>query len=266
LYQEAFTPWEWQPKLKQVCDELGLDLFSSAFDPSAVDFLENMGVPAHKIASPELVDLPLIQKMARTGKPLILSTGMATVEEIEEAIATARNAGARQLALLRCTSAYPAPPDEMNLRSIPDMMQRFGLAVGLSDHTPGIAVSVAAVSLGASLIEKHLTISRAEGGPDSAFSLEPQEFKALVDSIRSAEKALGVVQYGPTPHEIKTRADRRSLFVVRELKKGDLFTSENVRSIRPADGLHPRHLSEVIGRHAAVDIERGTPVTWELVE
>jgi N-acetylneuraminate synthase len=266
LYQEAFTPWEWQPKLKQVCDELGLDLFSSAFDPSAVDFLENMGVPAHKIASPELVDLPLIQKMARTGKPLILSTGMATVEEIEEAIGTARNAGARQLALLRCTSAYPAPPDEMNLRSIPDMMQRFGLAVGLSDHTPGIAVSVAAVSLGASLIEKHLTISRAEGGPDSAFSLEPQEFKALVDSIRSAEKALGVVQYGPTPHEIKTRAYRRSLFVVRELKKGDLFTSENVRSIRPADGLHPRHLSEVIGRHAAVDIERGTPVTWELVE
>lgn len=266
LYNEAFTPWDWQPKLKQVCDELGLDLFSSAFDPSAVDFLENMGVPAHKIASPELVDLPLIQKMARTGKPLILSTGMATVEEIEEAIATARNAGAKQLALLRCTSAYPAPPDEMNLRSIPDMMQRFRLPVGLSDHTPGIAVSVAAVSLGASLIEKHLTISRAEGGPDSAFSLEPQEFKALVDSIRSAEKALGVVQYGPTPHEIKTRAYRRSLFVVRELKKGDAFTSENVRSIRPADGLHPRHLSEVIGRHAAVDIERGTPVTWELVE
>lgn len=266
LYNEAFTPWDWQPKLKELCDALGLDFFSSAFDPSAVDFLENIEVPAHKIASPELVDTPLIQKMARTGKPVILSTGMATVEEIEEAIATARNAGARQLALLRCTSAYPAPPDEMNLRSIPDMMQRFGLPVGLSDHTPGIAVSVAAVSLGASLIEKHLTISRADGGPDSAFSLEPQEFKALVDSIRSAEKALGVVQYGPTPHEIKTRAYRRSLFVVRELKKGDAFTSENVRSIRPADGLHPRHLSEVIGRHAAVDIERGTPVTWELVE
>lgn len=266
LYNEAFTPWDWQPKLKGLCDELGLDFFSSAFDPTAVDFLERLGVPAHKIASPELVDLPLIQKMARTGKPLILSTGMATVEEIEEAIAAARNAGARQLALLRCTSAYPAPPDEMNLRSIPDMMQRFGLPVGLSDHTPGIAVSVAAVSLGASLIEKHLTISRAEGGPDSAFSLEPQEFKALVESIRSAEKALGFVQYGPSPREINTRAYRRSLFVVRELKKGDVFTSENVRSIRPADGLHPRHLSEVIGRHAAVDIERGTPVTWELVE
>ena len=265
LYNEAFTPWEWQPQLKRVCDEVGLDLFSSAFDPSAVDFLESMGVPAHKIASPELVDLPLIQKMARTGKPLILSTGMATVEEIEEAISAARTAGARQLALLRCTSAYPAPADEMNLRSIPDMMRRFGLPIGLSDHTPGIAVSVAAVSLGASLIEKHLTISRAEGGPDSTFSLEPQEFKALVDGIRSTEKALGVVQYGPTPHEIKTRAYRRSLFVVQELKKGDMFTAENVRSIRPADGLHPRHLPEVIGRHAAVDIERGTPVTWELV-
>jgi len=266
LYQEAFTPWDWQPKLKEFCDELGLDCFASAFDPTAVDFLEKMGVPVHKIASPELVDIPLIQKMAQTGKPLILSTGMATVEEINEAIAAARNSGATQIALLRCTSAYPAPPDEMNLRAIPDMMRRFGMPVGLSDHTPGIAVSVAAVSLGASLIEKHLTISRAEGGPDSAFSLEPQEFKALVDSIRSAEKALGDIQYGPTPHEIKTRAYRRSLFVVQELKKGDVFTSENVRSIRPADGLHPRHLPEVIGRHAAVDIERGTPVTWELVE
>jgi len=266
LYQEAFTPWDWQPKLKELCGELGLDFFSSAFDPTAVDFLERMGVPAHKIASPELVDIPLIQKMARTGKPLILSTGMATVEEINEAIVAARKTGATQIALLRCTSAYPAPPNEMNLRSIPDMMQRFGLPVGLSDHTPGIAVSIAAVSLGASLIEKHLTISRADGGPDSAFSLEPHEFKALVDSIRSVEKALGDVQYGPTPHEVRTRAYRRSLFVVQELKKGDVFTSENVRSIRPADGLHPRHLPELIGRHAAVDIERGTPVTWELVE
>jgi N-acetylneuraminate synthase len=266
LYQEAFTPWDWQPKLKELCGELGLDFFSSAFDPTAVDFLERMGVPAHKIASPELVDIPLIQKMARTGKPLILSTGMATVEEINEAIVAARRTGSTQIALLRCTSAYPAPLDEMNLRSIPDMMQRFGLPVGLSDHTPGIAVSIAAVSLGASLIEKHLTISRANGGPDSAFSLEPHEFKALVDSVRSIEKALGDVQYGPTPHEVRTRAYRRSLFVVQELKKGDVFTSENVRSIRPADGLHPRHLPEVIGRHAAADIERGTPVTWELVE
>jgi len=266
LYEEAFTPWEWQPKIKSLCDELGLDLFSSAFDPSAVDFLEGIGVPAHKIASPELVDVPLIQKMARTGKPLIISTGMATLEEIEEGIAAARNAGARQIALLRCSSAYPAPPVEMNLSSIPDMIRRFEVPVGLSDHTPGIAVSIAAVSLGAVLIEKHLTMSRADGGPDSAFSLEPHEFKSLVEAVRTAEKALGTVQYGPTPHEMKTRAYRRSLFVVQEVKKGDLFTPENVRSIRPADGLHPRHLPEIIGRRAAVDIQRGTPVTWALVE
>jgi len=265
LYQEAFTPWEWQPKLKNLCDELGLDLFSSAFDPSAVDFLEQMGVPAHKIASPELVDIPLIQKMARTGKPMILSTGMATTEEIDEALGAARSAGATQIALLRCTSAYPAPPEEMNLNSIPDMVRRFGLPVGLSDHTPGISVSVAAVSLGASLIEKHLTLSRADGGPDAAFSLEPQEFKALVDAVRVAEVALGRAQYGPTPHEVETRAYRRSLFIVKDVKKGEMFTSENIRSIRPADGLHPRHLPEIIGRHAAIDIERGTPLTWELV-
>lgn len=265
LYGEAHTPWEWQPKLKDLCDDFGLDLFSSAFDASAVDFLEKMNVPAHKIASPELVDLPLIEKMARTGKPLILSTGMATLGEIDEALAAARKAGATQLALLRCTSAYPAAPEEMNLRSIPDMAQRFGLPVGLSDHTPGITVAVAAVALGASLIEKHLTLSRADGGPDSAFSLEPAEFTFLVESIRSAEKSLGQVKYGPTPHEMNTRHYRRSLFVVRDVKKGDLFTPENVRSIRPADGLHPRHLADVIGRRAANDIERGTPVTWELV-
>ncbi len=266
LYDEAHTPWEWQPKLKALCDELGLDLFSSAFDPSAVDFLEAMGVPVHKVASPELVDLPLIQTMARTGKPLILSTGMATLDEIEEALAAARAGGATQIALLRCTSSYPAPAEEMNLRSIPDMAARFGLPVGLSDHTPGIAVSVAAVALGASLVEKHLTLSRADGGPDAAFSLEPQEFKSLVDAIRSAEKSLGQVQYGPTPHEVSTRAFRRSLFVVRDMKKGEAFTAESVRSIRPANGLHPRHLVEVIGRRAAGDIERGTPLAWELVE
>lgn len=266
LYGEAYTPWDWQPKLKELCGELGLELFSSAFDTSAVDFLETMDVPVHKIASPELVDIPLIQKMARTGKPLILSTGMATLEEIHEAISVARAAGASQLALLRCTSSYPALPEEMNLRSIPDMVQRFGLPVGLSDHTPGITASVVAVALGASLIEKHLTWSRDDGGPDSEFSLEPQEFKSLVEAVRSAERSSGQVHYGPTPHEIRTRAFRRSLFVVRAMKKGEMFTIENVRSIRPADGLHPRYLQEIIGQHAAVDIERGTPVTWELVQ
>jgi pseudaminic acid synthase len=265
LYAEASTPWEWQPELKVLCSELGLDFFSSAFDPSAVDFLEQIGVPVHKIASPELVDLPLIQRMARTGKPLILSTGMASLEEIEEAISAARSAEAKQIMLLRCTSSYPAPPEEMNLLSIPDMIRRFDVPVGLSDHTPGIAASVAAVALGASLIEKHLTMSRADGGPDSAFSLEPEEFKALVEAVRSAERSLGKVQYGPTAHEVSTRAYRRSLFVVRSMKKGEIFSEHNVRSIRPADGLHPRHLPDVIGHRAADDIEQGTPVTWALV-
>jgi pseudaminic acid synthase len=266
LYGEAYTPWEWQPKLKTIANELGLDLFSSAFDSSAVDFLEMMEVPAHKVASPELVDVPLIEKMARTGKPLILSTGMATLEEIDEAIKAARKAGATQLALLRCTSSYPAPPEEMNLRSIPDLVCRFGLPVGLSDHTTGIAVPVAAVALGAALIEKHLTLSRADGGPDSAFSLEPQEFKLLVDAVRTAEKSLGQVRYGPTPLEMRTLPFRRSLFVVSDIRKGEPLTSDNVRSIRPADGLHPRYLPEVLGRHAVRDIERGTPLTWELMD
>jgi N-acetylneuraminate synthase len=191
---------------------------------------------------------------------------MATIEEIDEAITAARTAGATQLVLLRCTSSYPAPPEEMNLRSIPDLVRRFGLPVGLSDHTPGIAVPVAAVALGASLIEKHLTMSRSDGGPDSAFSLEPEEFKLLVHAIRTAEKSLGQVQYGPTSHEMRTRPFRRSLFFVRNIKKGELLTTENVRSIRPADGLHPRHLREVLGRLAVCDIERGTPVTWELMD
>jgi pseudaminic acid synthase len=266
LYREAYTPWEWQPKLKMLANELGMDLFSSAFDASAVDFLEQMNVPVHKLASPELVDLALVQKMARTGKPLILSTGMATVEEIDEAVNAARAAGATQIALLRCTSSYPADPEEMNLRSIPDLAKRFGLPVGLSDHTPGIAVSVAAVALGAVLIEKHLTLSRAAGGPDSAFSLEPDEFKALVEAVRSAEKSLGAVHYGVTPREARTRPFRRSLFVVGAVKQGELFTEKNVRSIRPANGLHPRHLPEILGRRASHDIESGTPMAWELVD
>jgi N-acetylneuraminate synthase len=266
LYREAYTPWEWQPKLKAIANQLGMDLFSSAFDASAVDFLEQMSVPVHKLASPELVDIPLVQKMARTGKPLILSTGMATLEEIDEAVKAARAAGATQIALLRCTSAYPADPEEMNLRSIPDLVRRFGLPVGLSDHTPGIAVSVAAVALGAVLIEKHLTMSRAAGGPDSAFSLEPDEFKLLVEAVRSAEKSLGKVHYGVSPREARTRPYRRSLFVVSAVRKGDRFTEENVRSIRPAHGLHPRYLPEILGQHASCDIESGTPMSWDMVD
>ncbi len=266
LYREAYTPWDWQPKLKVLAEELGLDLFSSAFDATAVDFLEQMNVPAHKIASPELVDLPLIQKMARTGKPLLISTGMATLEEIDEAVSAALEAGCTQIALLRCSSSYPAPVEEMNLRSLPDLSSRFNLPVGLSDHTPGIAASVAAVALGACIIEKHLTLSRSDGGPDAAFSLEPQEFKELVDSIRMAEKALGEVHYGPTSHELRALPFRRSLFVVRDMKKGEMFTEENVRSIRPAEGLAPKYLGEILGRRAVCDIESGTPLTWELLD
>ena len=266
LYQEAFTPWEWQPKLKEIADELGMHLFSSAFDDSAVDFLERMNVPAHKVASCELVDIGLIRKMARTGKPLMMSTGMGSEEEISEAVEAASGAGAVQIALLKCTSAYPAPAAEANLRTIPELARRFGCPVGLSDHTMGIAVPVAAVALGACIIEKHLCLRRADGGPDGAFSLEPGEFKAMVEAVRTAEKALGSVQFACGAREANSRKFRRSLFVVEDIKKGELFTKQNVRSIRPADGLHPRHLDEVLGRRAARDVERGTPLGWELVE
>src|SRR5271166_3442041 len=245
LYAEAYTPWDWQPRLKKLADDLGMDLFSSAFDATAVDFLEEMGVPAHKVASFELVDIPLIQKMARTGKPLIVSTGMATVEEIEEAVERARQAGATQIALLKCTNAYPAAAEEMNLRTIPELSRRFAVPVGLSDHTMGIAVPVAAVALGACIIEKHLTLSRATPGPDSAFSLEPQEFRAMVDAVRTAEKALGEVRFGLSEKEEASRVFRRSLFVVKDVKQGETFNTFNVRSIRPGHGLHPRHLTEV---------------------
>ena len=266
LYQQAFTPWEWQPKLKDIADELGMHLFSSAFDDTAVDFLERMNVPAHKVASFELVDIGLIEKMARTGKPLIMSTGMASEDEISEAVEAARRAGAKQIALLKCTRAYPAPADEANLRTIPELARRFNCPVGLSDHTMGIAVPVAAVALGACIIEKHLCLCRADSGPDSAFSLEPSEFKAMVEAVRTAEKALGSVQFWSGSHEANSRKFRRSLFVVEDIKKGELFTRQNVRSIRPADGLHPRHFNEVLGKRAACDIERGTPMSWELVE
>jgi len=265
LYNEAYMPWEWQPRLKAIADDLGIDLFSSAFDASAVDFLEKMEVPVHKVASFEIVDLALIEKMARTGKPLILSTGMATLGEIEEAVQAARGAGALQLALLKCTSAYPAPPEEMNLRTLPHLMEAFQVPVGLSDHTLGIAVSVAAVALGACIVEKHFTLSRDIPGPDSAFSLEPAEFKAMVEAIRTVEKALGKVYYGVGKRDARSRAFRRSLFVVKDVKAGEVFTEENVRSIRPGYGLPPKYFKDVLGRRAVRDVERGTPLEWNLV-
>jgi pseudaminic acid synthase len=265
LYGEAYTPWDWQPKLKQVADDLKLDFFSSAFDSTAVDFLENMAVPAYKVASCELVDIPLLQRISHTGKPLILSTGMASIEDIEEAVQTARRAGAGQIALLRCTSAYPALPCEMNLRTIPELARRFEVPVGLSDHTMDIAVPVAAVALGACIIEKHFTLSRTLKGPDSPFSLEPAEFKTMVEAVRVAEKSLGEIHFGLTDGERTSRIFRRSLFVVQDVRQGEAFSEENIRSIRPGHGLHTRHLSQIVGQRASRDIERGTPLSWELV-
>ena len=266
LYQEAYMPWEWQPKLKEEADRLGIVLFSTPFDPSAVEFLEGLGMPAYKVASFEIVDIPLIRRIAATGKPMILSTGMSTLAEIEEAVTAARDAGAREIVLLKCTSAYPAPPEEADLRTIPHLADAFGVPVGLSDHTLGIEVAVAAVALGACLIEKHLTLSRDEPGPDSAFSLEPHELARLVESVRVAKKALGSVRYRPTDAERPSRVFRRSLFAVADVAQGEIFTAENVRSIRPGHGLHPRHLDEVLGGKARRDVPRGTPLSWELVE
>ena len=265
LYGEAYTPWEWQPKLKEIAEEIGLACFSTPFDFTAVDFLEKMDTPAYKIASPEIIDLPLVRRVAATGKPVIISTGMASLVEIEEAVHAFREAGGNDIALLKCTSAYPARTEEMNLRTIPDLAKRFAVPVGLSDHTLGIAVPAAAVALGACIVEKHLTISRSTPGPDSAFSLEPDEFKQMVDAIRVAEKALGQVKYGLTEAEQLSQRSRRSLFVVQDVKAGERLTPDNVRSIRPGYGLPPKHYEEVIGRLAARDLQRGTPLQWDAI-
>lgn len=261
LYAEAHTPWKWQPELKRQAEALGMDCFSSPFDATAVDFLEAMGVPAHKIASFELVDIPLIEKVARTGKPVIMSTGMATLAEIAEAVNAFRRSGGRQLALLKCTSAYPCPASEMNLRTIPDLARRFDAVAGLSDHSMGLAAPVAAVALGARIIEKHLTWSRAVPGPDSAFSLEPAEFKAMVEAVRACEAALGSVRYEPTPKEAATRIFRRSLFAARDIAEGEVFTPENVRSVRPGHGMHTRNLPIILGTRAAATVPFGSPLS-----
>jgi N-acetylneuraminate synthase len=265
LYGEAYTLWDWQPQLMRLARDIGIDMFSTPFDASAVDYLESLQVPAHKIASFENCDLALLRKVAATGKPLIASTGMATLAEIDELVKTVRHAGGTELALLKCTSAYPAPLEAMNLRTIPHLAEGFSVPVGLSDHTLGIAAAVAAVALGACIVEKHFTLSRALPGPDSAFSLEPQEFKAMVENIRAAEKALGSVDYELSAAESKSRVFRRSLFVVEDVKAGECFNSHNVRSIRPGYGLHPRYLEEVLGRFASRDIPRGTPMDWSLM-
>lgn len=267
LYRDAYMPWEWQPRLKALAEDLGLDCFSSPFDPSAVEFLQGLDVPAFKIASFELVDLPLIRQVARTGKPMIMSTGMATEEEVDEAVAEARSAGATEIALLKCTSAYPSPPEEVRLRAIPAMQARWGLPVGLSDHTAGSTMPVAAVALGACIVEKHFTLSRDDPSPDAAFSLDVEEFRRMVRAIRETEAALdGPARLEPTEGELGSRAFRRSLFVVEDVAAGELLTERNVRSIRPAAGLHTREYEAVLGRRAAHDIPRGTPLGWDLLE
>ncbi|MDA8162359.1 MAG: pseudaminic acid synthase [Desulfobacteraceae bacterium] len=265
LYREAYTPWEWHPRLKNVAEGLGMGFFSTPFDGTAVDFLEQLGVPVYKVASFELIDIPLLRAVAATGKPVIMSTGMATLAEIDEAVRTLLDGGSRAVALLKCTSAYPAVADDMNLMTIANLADTFGLPVGLSDHSLEIAVPVAAVTLGAVIVEKHITLSRARGGPDSAFSLEPHEFKAMVDSVRVAERAVGHVSYSVTEGERSSRVFRRSLFVVEDVSAGEFFSEKNVRSIRPGFGLHPRNIYDVIGRRAARDINRGTPLSWDLV-
>jgi len=265
LYGEAYTPWDWQPKLKQVADELSIDLFSTPFDKTAVDFLETMNVPAYKIASLEIVDIPLIEYIAAKSKPIIMSTGTATLEEIKEAVKTVKKAGGTQLALLKCTSAYPAPPEEMNLRTIPHLAATFKVPVGISDHSLSVSIPAAAVALGACLVEKHFTLSRSLPGPDSSFSLEPHEFKAMVNAVRTAEKALGKISYETLGEESKSLVYRRSLYVVKDIEAGDLFTEENIRSIRPGNGLHPRYFNKVLGRKASREIQRGTPLNRDMI-
>ncbi len=265
LYQEAYTPWEWQPELKKIAEDIGLICFSSPFDKTAVDFLEQMNVPAYKVASFEITDIPLIEYIASKGKPVIISTGIASLAEIEEAINACKRMGNNQIALLKCTSEYPTPLEDVNLRTIPDMRERFGTVVGLSDHTLGISVPIAAVALGAKIIEKHFILDRKLGGHDSAFSLEPEEFTAMVKSVRESEKALGEVSYEYTEKIKKSREFSRSLFVVEDMKAGETFTEINIKSIRPGFGLPPKYYGIIIGRKVTKDVNKGTPISWDLV-
>lgn len=265
LYQSAYTPWEWHKPIMDRANELGLDCFSSPFDESAVDFLETLNVPAYKIASFECVDLPLIRRVAQTGKPMIISTGMATLAEIDDAVRTAYENGCRELAILKCTSTYPASPENTNLRTISHMRDLYGCEVGISDHTMGIGVSVAAVAFGASIIEKHFTLSRADGGVDSAFSLEPYELESLVAETERAWLALGEVHYGGTEKEQKARLRRRSLYIAEDMAPGEVLTPQNLRRIRPGHGLAPKYYDVLLGKRLVKAVKKGTPLTWDLV-
>ena len=266
LYEKAHTPWEWHKAIFERCKERGIMGFSTPFDDTSVDFLEDLGVPCYKIASFENVDLPLIRKVARTGKPIIASTGMTTVAELSDLVQTVRENGCTDLTLLKCTSSYPASPEGTNLRTIPHMRELFGCAVGLSDHTLGIGAAVASVALGAAVLEKHFTLSRAEGGVDAAFSLEPAEMAQLVRECRTAALALGAVSYERAEQEQKSLQFRRSLYVVEDMKAGDVFTEKNLRRIRPGMGISPKYYDALLGRCVKCDVKRGTPVSWDIVE
>jgi pseudaminic acid synthase len=266
LYKKAYTPWKWFKELKKIAEDIGLIFLCTAYDRTSVDMLEELDICAYKIASFELVDLPLIKYASKTGRPLIMSTGMADMKEIREAVDTAKKSGAEEIILLKCTSSYPANPKEMNLKTIPDMENRFKCPIGLSDHSLSLAASICAVSFGACIIEKHFTMSRKNKTPDSFFSLEPHELKNLINNIRIAEKAIGKVHYGLTEEERKSRIFRRSLFVVKDINKGEIFTEENLKSIRPANGLSPKHIILIMGHSAKKNIKKGTPLTWDLVD
>ncbi|MFC2081219.1 pseudaminic acid synthase [Bacteroidota bacterium] len=265
LYKQAFTPWEWHEKLKKVAEDLGLVFFSTPFDPSAVEFLENLGVPAYKVASFEITDIPLIELIATKGKPIIISTGIASLSDIFEAIQTCYKSGNHQVALLKCTSSYPAPYNEANLRTIPHMAEMFDVVAGLSDHTMGVGIPIAAVALGARIIEKHFILDRNMGGPDSKFSMEPSEFRLMAESIRNVEQALGQVNYELSEHDLNNKKFARSLFIVQDIRQGEPFTADNVRSIRPGDGLSPKFLPVVLEKKANKDLKRGSPLNWDMI-
>lgn len=265
LYQEAYTPWEWHPKLMEEAHKLGLICFSSPFDFTAVDFLEDLNVPAYKIASYEINDIPLIRKAARLHKPMIFATGIATLEDIERALSVCQEEGNEDVILLKCVSGYPTPYEDVNLRVIPTLEHTFDCIMGLSDHTMGWAVATGAIAFGARMVEKHLTLSRADGGPDGAFSMEPAEFKAMVDNIRILEKALGSPAYRLSEAQKLEHNDSRSLFIVEDMEEGEIFTAKNMRSIRPGCGLHTMYYEEILGRRASCAIRKGTPLSWNLV-
>jgi len=266
LYKQAYTPWDWHLKIKKYAEKKGLIFFSTPFDETSVDFLKKIKVPAYKVASFEIGDIELLKKIGKQKKPVIISRGMASKEDIKLAIKTLRSSGAKQIAVLHCVSTYPAKTEDMNLATIADIRKQFNVVSGLSDHTLGRTSAIASALLGASIIEKHITLSRKDGGPDASFSLEPNEFKDLVCSVREAEKSVGIVSYKVNKTEAENVLFKRSLFVVEDIKKGDIFTKQNIRSIRPGCGLAPKYYNDIIGKSAVIDIERGDPLTWKLVK